>query len=358
MQRDITMLLITTSDPIRTAIRCIDKNSCGIALVIDDSGHLLGTITDGDIRRAILAGQNLDAPVNDFLKHKSESSPQRPVTAPLGTDLQDLLILMKEKSIRQVPLLDEKDKVADLVVMEDVMPINGPLFEAVIMAGGKGARLRPLTEDLPKPMLPVGGRPLMERMVEQLHQAGIRHVNVMTHYKPEKIIQHFGDGRKYGVELIYVNEDLPLGTGGALGLLTRPRETQLVVNGDILTQVDFKAMLMFHQDNKADMTVAVRRYEMIVPYGVVECEGIQIRSLKEKPQLRFFVNAGIYLLEPSVYEFIPTVQYFNMTDLIQWLLDAGQTVVSFPIREYWLDIGEYSDYKKAQDDIENGTIDF
>jgi NDP-sugar pyrophosphorylase family protein len=230
-------------------------------------------------------------------------------------------------------------------------------LEAVIMAGGKGARLRPLTEDLPKPMLPVGGRPLMERIVEQLQQAGIRQVNVMTHYKPEKIIQHFGDGRDYGVELSYVNEDLPLGTGGALGLLTPPRETQLVINGDILTQVDFKAMLTFHQDNKADMTVAVSHYEIMVPYGVVECEGAQIRSLKEKPQLGFFVNAGIYLLEPSVYKFIPNGQYFNMTDLIRWLLDAGETVVSFPIREYWLDIGEYSDYMKAQNDVENGKID-
>jgi len=357
MPRDITMLSISISDPIRTAIRCIDKNSCGIALVIDDSGHLLGTITDGDIRRAILAGQSLDAPVHDFLKRKSELSPQPPVTAPVGTDPQDLLKLMNEQSVRQVPLLDEKDRVADLVIMDDVMTINRPLLEAVIMAGGKGARLRPLTEELPKPMLPVGGRPLMERIVKQLQQAGIRQINVMTHYKPEKIIEHFGDGRKYGVELSYVNEDLPLGTGGALGLLTPPRETQLVINGDILTQVDFKAMLTFHQDNKADMTVAVSHYGIMVPYGVVECEGAQIRSLKEKPQLGFFVNAGIYLLEPSVYKLIPNGQYFNMTDLIRWLLDAGQTVVSFPIREYWLDIGKHSDYMKAQNDAENGMID-
>ncbi len=357
MLRDITMLLIAISDPIRTAIRCIDKNTCGIALVIDDSGHLLGTITDGDIRRALLAGQSLDAPVHDFLKRKSELSPQQPVTAPVGTDPQDLLKLMKEHSVRQVPLLDEKNRVVDLVIMDDVMAMNRPLLEAVIMAGGKGARLRPLTEDLPKPMLPVGGRPLMERIVEQLQQAGIRQINVMTHYKPEKIIQHFGDGRKYGVEMSYVNEDLPLGTGGALGLLTPPRETQLVINGDILTQVDFKAMLTFHQDNLADMTVAVSHYEIMVPYGVIECEGAHIRSLKEKPHLGFFVNAGIYLLEPSVYKFITNGQYFNMTDLIRWLLDAGQTVVSFPIREYWLDIGKHSDYMKAQNDVENGMID-
>jgi NDP-sugar pyrophosphorylase family protein len=205
--------------------------------------------------------------------------------------------------------------------------------------------------------LPVGGRPLMERILEQLKQAGIRQVNVTTHYKPEKIIEHFGDGRAFGVELSYVNEDLPLGTGGALGLMSPPRETQLVINGDILTQVDFRAMLAFHQDNEAEMTVAVRRYEMQVPYGVVECKGAHVRSLDEKPQLGFLVNAGIYLLEPSVYQFIPNRQHFNMTDLIRWLLDAGRTVVSFPVREYWLDIGQHADYVQAQNDLQNGRID-
>jgi NDP-sugar pyrophosphorylase family protein len=224
------------------------------------------------------------------------------------------------------------------------------------MAGGSGTRLRPLTEDLPKPMLPIGGRPLMERLVEQLQQAGIRQVNVTTHYKPEKIVEHFGDGHAFGVEMRYVNEDRPLGTGGALGLIAPPQETLLVINGDIVTQVSFRAMLAFHQEHQAKMTVAVRRYEVQVPYGVVECEGSQVRQLREKPQLGFLVNAGIYLLEPSVYEFIPHGQHFNMTDLIQWVLEAGQTVVSFPIREYWLDIGQHPDYVQAQDDVRNGRL--
>jgi len=225
------------------------------------------------------------------------------------------------------------------------------------MAGGLGTRLRPLTEDLPKPMLLVGGKPLIERVIEQLWLAGIRRVNLTTHYKPEKIIEHFGDGSTFGIELNYVNEEHPLGTGGALGLMPMPSQPLLVINGDILTQVNFRAMHAFHQEQKADLTVAVRRYEIQVPYGVIECEGARVRRLQEKPQVGFLVNAGIYLLEPSVYQFIPQNTSFNMTDLIQWLLDAGRTVVSFPVHEYWLDIGQPADYAQAQSDVANGRFD-
>jgi NDP-sugar pyrophosphorylase family protein len=253
--------------------------------------------------------------------------------------------------LRQIPVLDNEDRVVDLVMLDDLIPIQDLPLQAVIMAGGMGTRLRPLTEDLPKPMLPVGGKPLMELVIKQLRQVGIRRVNVTTHYKPEKISDHFGDGSAYGVELNYVNEDKPLGTGGALGLMDAPTETMLVINGDILTQVDFRAMLAYHRENRADMTVAVRQYDIKVPYGVIECVGVQVCALKEKPQMHFLVNAGIYLLEPKVYEFIPSGEHFNMTDLIQRLLDSNHTVVSFPIIEYWLDIGQLADYEQAQNDM-------
>jgi len=226
----------------------------------------------------------------------------------------------------------------------------------VIMAGGYGKRLRPLTEDLPKPMLPIGGRPLMERIIGQLKDVGIRQVNVTTLYKPEKIKDYFGNGEAFGINLNYIHESEPLGTGGALGLLPKTEEPLLVINGDILTQVDFRAMLDYHREHKADMTVAVRQFGIQVPYGVVECDGPNIRSLREKPEMTFFVNAGIYLLDPPVFNFIPSGERFNMTDLIQWLLDAGRTVVSFPVREYWLDIGQTADYEQAKMDIENGRL--
>ena len=296
-------------------------------------------------------GKDLESPVSVLLASKINTQYPKPVTAQLGASRETLLELLHKNFLRQIPVLDNEDRVVDLVMLDDLIPIQDLPLQAVIMAGGMGTRLRPLTEDLPKPMLPVGGKPLMELVIKQLRQVGIRRVNVTTHYKAEKISDHFGDGSLFGVELNYVNEDKPLGTGGALGLIDVPTEPMLVINGDILTQVDFRAMLAYHQENRADMTVAVRQYDIKVPYGVIECVGVQVCALKEKPQMHFLVNAGIYLLEPKVYEFIPSGEHFNMTDLIQRLLDSNHTVVSFPIIEYWLDIGQLADYEQAQNDM-------
>lgn len=356
MVADLSALCISVNSFIRDVIACIDRNAKGVALITDEKGQLVSTITDGDVRRALLAGKSLDAPVSELLITKSSRVQVQPLTAPVGAEPEKLLRLMREKGVRQIPLLDTQRRVVDLVTLEDLLPDQMPALQAVIMAGGLGTRLRPLTEDLPKPMLPVGGRPLMELIVAQLRQAGIRQVNVTTHYKPEKIVEHFGDGGEFGVEINYINEPRPLGTGGALGLMPKPDKPLLVINGDVLTQVDFRSMLAYHQEQLADMTVAVTQYEIGVPYGVVECEGPKIRRLLEKPQMTFLVNAGIYLLEPHVYQFIPKGQRFNMTDLIRWLMEAGRSVVSFPIREYWLDIGMHRDYVQAQKDVLEGKM--
>jgi len=355
MTLEMEHVLILPDTTIGEAIARIDRNHRGIVLVVQLDRQLLGTITDGDVRRAMLAGMKLDTPVSALLAVKATNN-NKPVMALAGTPVDTLLALMRQQSVRQIPLLNESGQVVDLVTLDELLPRQDLLLQAVIMAGGQGTRLRPLTEDLPKPMLPVGGRPLMERIVQQLQQAGIRRVNVTTHYKPEKIIDYFGDGHAFGVDLNYVNEDRPLGTGGALGLMPQPTEPVLVINGDILTQVDFRAMLDFHQENKADLTIAVRRYEVQVPYGVIECDGPLVQRLREKPQVSLLVNAGIYLLEPTVFQFIPQGQHFNMTDLIQWLLDARRTVASFPVHEYWLDIGQHADYARAQSDSESGKV--
>jgi len=344
-------LFISIEQSIRTAMKFIDRGSCGIALVVDQKSRLLGTITDGDVRRAVLAGTDLELPVSELLAKKISTQYPKPVTAQLGTKRETLLELLHKNALRQVPILDNDDKVVDLVTLDDLIPTQDLPLQAVIMAGGSGTRMRPLTEDLPKPMLPIDGKPLMELMIEQLRQVGIRRVNITTHYKPEKISDHFGDGSSFGVELNYVNEDKPLGTGGSLGLMEAPKEPMLVINGDILTQVDFRAMLAYHQEHHAVMTVAVRQYDIKVPYGVIECEGSRVCALKEKPQMHFLVNAGVYLLEPLVYEFIPNGEHFNMTDLIQWLLDSDHIVASFPIIEYWSDIGQHVDYEQAQNDM-------
>lgn len=354
MVTDLLNFCVSLDSSLRQAIAYIDKNKRGIVLVTNTKGHLLGTITDGDIRRTLLAGLSLDVTVGELLANKVGSPYVQPVTAPLGTEPAKLLSLMQERTVRQIPLLDLEQRVVSLVTIEELLPEPTLPLQGVIMAGGFGMRLRPLTETLPKPMLPVGGRPLIEHIVEQLRQSGIHRVNITTNYLADKIIEHFGDGHDFGVEVDYVDEGRPLGTAGALSLMETPQHPLLVINGDILTQVDFRAMLTYHYEYQAMLTVGVRKYELNVPYGVVETKDAYVSGLAEKPSFSFFVNAGIYLLEPAAHQYIPNGQHFNMTDLIQRLIDENQAVVSFPIHEYWLDIGQHDDYARAQVDVQTG----
>jgi NDP-sugar pyrophosphorylase family protein len=219
------------------------------------------------------------------------------------------------------------------------------------MAGGKRTRLMPLTADTPKPMLPVGDKPLLELIIGQIRAAGIRQVNIATHQLKEKITEHFGDGKRFGIDIDYIDEESPLGTAGALGLIEPPADPILVMNGDVLTRMDFRSMVSYHKKNEADLTVGVRQYDLSVPYGVVECDGPLVKQLREKPMFNFMVNAGIYVVEPAVLSYIPAGKRFDMTDFIQTLMDSGRRVVAFPVIEYWLDIGQHTDYQKAQDDM-------
>lgn len=355
-EKNLDNLCLQPQATIRDAMAILTNGQKGIVLVVHANGGLLGTVTDGDLRRALLDGKDLTCTLETLLKGKASSSYAKPVTAPRDTPRSDLLRLMDLFSVRQIPLVDDRQRVVDLITMADFMPEPCSGLEAVIMAGGQGSRLRPMTETLPKPMLPLGEKPLMEHIVEQLKDAGIQRVNVATHYLPEKIKDHFGDGSRFGVQLNYLTEDRPLGTAGALGLLGTPQDTLLVINGDILTKVDFRAMLDFHQEQNAIITVGVRKFEISVPYGVVESEGGFITFLQEKPSLNFFVNAGIYLLEPSCFRYLTVGRRKDMTELIQLALAEGERVASFPIHEYWLDIGKHEDYQRAQDDISNGRF--
>ncbi len=348
---NISAFTIPEHSSVREAIAAIDRGERGIALVVNDVGALLQTVTDGDVRRAMLAGIDLDQPVSQLWK-RTGLTVGPPLTAKVGTDPGELLAQMIARRVRHIPLLAGDGTVAALATQDDLLPAPLSGVEAVVMAGGFGTRLRPLTEELPKPMLPVGGRPLLELTVDKLREAGIRRVNLATHYQPEKIVGHFGDGAGFGVEVEYVQEETPLGTAGALSLIARRDQRTLVLNGDILTDVDFRAMVAFHEDHHADLTMAVRRYEFQVPYGVVDCEGPEVRGLREKPCLSVFVNAGMYLLEPSVFAHIETGIRLDMTDLIERLVAAGRCVVSFPVREYWLDIGQPADYLQANEDVD------
>jgi dTDP-glucose pyrophosphorylase len=343
--RNLAECCIRLENSLREAVAAISLNRTGIVVLVDEDRKLLGTLTDGDVRRALLAGMDLTTPLSKLVRDRV------PIWSSLDADYATLVALLHTKEIRQIPLLDANGRVADLVTLEDLLPGEVVPLQAVIMAGGFGQRLHPLTENMPKPMLPVGDKPIMELIIGQLREFGIRKVNVTTHYEPEKIRDYFGDGQAFGVDLNYVPEESPLGTAGALSLMDEKTEPLLVINGDILTQVDFRSMLSFHREQRAVITVGVRQYDLQVPYGVVESDGVVVTGLREKPVLNFFVNAGIYLLEPAVHQFIPSGQRFDMTDLIKILLKEGHLVASFPIVEYWLDIGQHADYAKAQEDV-------
>jgi dTDP-glucose pyrophosphorylase len=351
MYTDLTNLCVRRADSIRDAMTRIDRSRLGIVLVVDDDGRLAGTITDGDLRRATLADIDFSLPAEDLLLRKAGSSYAVPISAPIGASPETLLSLLQEHRVNHLPLIDDDRRVRALVTIEEFLPSPVSSLRAVVMAGGVGSRLRPLTDTTPKPMLPVGDRPLMQIMIEQLRDVGITNVSVTTHHNSEKITEHFGDGSEFGIALNYVAEDRPLGTIGALGLMPRPTDTTLVINGDILTQVDFGAMLAYHRSHEAQATIAVRRYEVQLPYGVVENDGERVVGLREKPQVGFLVNAGIYLLEPNVHDYIPKGERCDMTTLIERLLAADRRVISFPLREYWLDIGQMDDYQRAQKDV-------
>jgi len=333
---------------IEHAMTHLDIAGTGVLLLADHDRRLVGVVTDGDIRRHLLTGETLGLPCRTI-------ATRRPLVATPHTTPGEALELMDRGrgfTVNHLPVVDSDGHIVGLILRSDLVTADPLDVSAVIMAGGLGTRLRPLTNDVPKPMLPVGDRPLLERTIERLRRAGVRQVSITTHYLAERITSHFGDGHAFGVEMHYVPEDRPLGTAGALRLLPPVAGPLLVMNGDVLTTVSFADMVAYHRAHHAEATVGVRRYEIPVPYGVLDCEGSRVRALREKPRQQFLVNAGVYLLERAALELIPAGRRFDMTELIQRLLDEDRTVASFPILEYWLDIGQIADYERAQMDAQ------
>jgi dTDP-glucose pyrophosphorylase/CBS domain-containing protein len=345
-------VIIAPHASIKEAIAGLERAGTGALLLCDEDRTLRGLLTDGDVRRAILRGLPLDKPC-------IEIATLSPVIARERVGPVEALRIMDHSRgfvLNQLPLVSEDGRATGLLLRSDIVAEEELPFSAIVMAGGQGLRLRPLTEDLPKPMLPVGGRPLLERTIGRLRDSGIHRVYITTSYLPDTITSYFGDGQAFGVELDYVNEDQPLGTAGAIGLIEELNEPLLVINGDILTTVDFRNMLAYHKKHRPDVTVGVRRYDLQIPYGVLECDGPVVTSFQEKPTVSVLVNAGVYLLEPSVAHFVPKDRRLDMPELIQRLLDAGRPVVSFPIVEYWMDIGRHEDYARVQEDMRSGRI--
>lgn len=349
--QQLEKIFTTEQSSLRTAMVCIDRGTKGIALVVDEQRRLIATLTDGDLRRAVLGGMNLDLPIATLLGKIRSQRKHGPITLPIDSAKKAIIAEMRARAIRQIPLVDEQGRVIELAVLDELVgEPHGPVH-AVVMAGGYGKRMLPLTADTPKPMLRVGDRPLIERLVQQLKQAGISRVNISTHYKAEQISAHLGNGEAFGIEVGYVSEDHPLGTAGGLSLISGD-DPLLVINGDILTALDFRSLLNFHFEHGAEMTVAVREYLLDVPYGVVETDGVNVTAITEKPTVKLFVNAGIYLVSSSARNLIPSSQPFDMPQLIDLLVKRGGKIISFPIWEYWLDIGRHEDYERAQKDVQ------
>jgi dTDP-glucose pyrophosphorylase len=345
MSYDWRRIIVSPTNTIQEVLAVIDIEALQLALVTDAENRLLGTVTDGDIRRALINSVPLSNPISEIM-----------YTAPTVIDCSvskvEILELMNTKQLNAIPIVDNGILVG-LETIHNVTQKNkydNPVF---IMAGGFGTRLRPLTDNCPKPMLKVGGSPMLETLILQFKACGFRKFYISTHFLPHIIHNYFGDGEKLGVEIEYVHENEPLGTGGALGLLpsNMSKKPLVMINGDVLTTVDFLKVLQFHMTSNADATMCVREHEYQVPYGVVEGEGISIERMSEKPTYRFHVNTGIYIVDNSIVRSVQSNQKIDMPSLLEQHIANRKNIHKYPLHEYWLDIGRKEDFERAQIDI-------
>lgn len=339
-------VLVRPDATLEQAINTLNQGGLRIAIVVDEARRLLGTVTDGDVRRALLSHRALDVPVSDVMC-------ATPIVAQQGWTREQVLSVLEASQVLQLPVVDDENRVVGLQTIHGLLDkklLGNPVF---LMAGGFGKRLYPLTKDCPKPLLRVGDKPILELILLDLIEAGFHRFFISTHYRPEMIREHFQDGRRWGVSIEYVHEEEPLGTGGALGLLPHDRIDLpvLMMNGDLLTRLDYRALMDFHNDHNSAATMCVREYQHQVPYGVVNNNGMQVTEIVEKPVHKFFVNAGIYVLSPELARSIEPGQRVDMPELLQQTISEGQTVTSYPIHEYWLDIGRPEDFHRAQTEM-------
>lgn len=338
---DLNKIQLAPTTPVLAAMRMIDQGAAQIALVVDEQQRLLGTLTDGDIRRGLLHGQTLEAPVEQSMNRKFRF-------VRCSEDRASVLEMMRSEVLRQIPVLDEEGRVVELLLLQELLNPQQFTNAVVIMAGGKGTRLRPHTEHCPKPMLPVGDQPMLEILLEQCIASGFRTFYFSVNYLKEQIIEHFADGTSWGVSINYLVENEPLGTAGSLQLLPDSvNEPFLVLNGDVLTRLDPIHLLHFHTEHHAKATLCVRQHELTVPFGVVQTKGVELTGFEEKPKYRHQVNAGVYVIDPQLLPLLPPHQFTDMPSLLLAAQDAGHRVAVCPIHEYWLDVGRPEALKEA-----------
>lgn len=337
-------ILVPPGTTLRDAMERLNRSTAGIVLVAGDDRRLLGILVDSDIRKALLAGVGMTEPVEKAMNAK-------PFTATIDATRETLSALFRQRRRAYIPLVDADGRVRGLAAMAEHLSVPQGLDNlVVIMAGGLGTRLRPFTDNVPKPMMPVGGRPLLEHLLENLISHGFSRFAISLHYLGDSIRAHFGDGSRWGVSISYVEERERLGTAGALSLLEGPfKAPLLVMNADLLTKVNFRALVDFHTSEKNQATVCVREYDFQVPYGVVQIQDRKLMGMVEKPVHRFHVNAGIYCLDPDIVARMPKGEACDMPQLLETVRGRrADGVGCFPIQEYWLDIGRLEDYDRAK----------
>jgi dTDP-glucose pyrophosphorylase len=343
---DFSMHFVAPSDSIKYALEKIDKlGKFGTLFVVDAQQRLVGTLTDGDIRRGLIKGLKTSSLVSECMNRS-------PVSIEADTSCVEQIVSLRTSGISLIPVVSKLLEVIDVVNLHEqrsLLPID-----AVIMAGGRGIRLRPLTEKIPKPLLMVGEKPIMKHNLDRLMTFGIKNYWVSVNYLGEKIIDYFGNGRKENISIKYLHEPLPLGTIGSASLVENfINEDVLVTNSDLLTKVDYEKFYLDFKSQNADMSVLSIPYEQNIPFAVMDTADSKVLSFIEKPTYTHFTNGGVYLIKRHLLEGLKENQYFDATDLMQKVIDNGQKLIHFPSQEYWLDIGSHSDYLRAQQDIQN-----
>ncbi len=341
----IERIKLSVDGSILDAMEAINAGGVEIAIVVDEGGRLIGLLSDGDIRRAILNGFTLESPISGIIN-------RRPLSLLESSSRDEILAIMGRHSIRQIPLVDDQGRVKQIAWITDLIRTDLRPNQAVIMAGGKGKRLYPLTRDVPKPMLEVRGKPILEHIINQLRQYGIFKITLAVNHLRHVIKDHFANGEKFGVRIEYLEEDDPLGTAGALSLLPdKPSHPFLMLNGDLLQQVNFASLLTFHDRNDSQATMCSVRYRMELPFGLLEVDGNRLTRLVEKPVHAMNANAGIYVFNPGVLDLLKHNERCDATDLLQRLLEAGKSVGVFTLydHEHWLDVGRKNDYDYARE---------
>jgi dTDP-glucose pyrophosphorylase len=327
---------------IQQAIHNLDQSGIKIVLVVSVTGELVGTISDGDIRRGLLKGLDMNSPIANVIHHNA-------IVVPPDMERNKVIQLMVSNKIQQIPVVDERHHLIGLHLWDEItiLPVRQNIM--VIMAGGLGTRLRPFTENCPKPMLQVAGKPMLEHIIERAKIEGFSHFFLAIHYLGHMIKDYFGTGERLQVRIDYLCEHSPLGTAGAIALLSpRPQVPFVVINGDVITDIRYGELLDFHIRHEAVATMAVRVHEWQHPFGVVQTQGVEIVGFEEKPIARSHINAGVYVLDPNALEVLSAGSHCDMPALFERLQAKTKRIVAYPMQEPWLDVGRPDDLAKAR----------